>query len=51
MDTVRLCSFNGRHRHFGLDNVISMETGDPYTFQSFAEFQGAGIIILGIRKK
>lgn len=38
---LELTLFNGRHRHFGLDNVISMETGDPYTFQSFAEFQGA----------
>ncbi|MBZ5655726.1 MAG: hypothetical protein LAO56_10665 [Acidobacteriia bacterium] len=38
---LELALFNGRHRHFGLDNIISMETGDPSTFQSFAEFQGA----------
>ena len=36
-----LALFNGRHRHFGLEGVVSMETGDPSTFTSFAHFKDA----------
>ncbi len=32
--------FNGRHRHTG-DELISMETGDPSTFDSFDKFKAA----------
>ncbi len=38
---LELALFNGRHRHFGSDLIISTETGDPANFQSFAEFQDA----------
>ncbi|MFH1122747.1 MAG: pyruvate formate lyase family protein [Pseudomonadota bacterium] len=36
-----LTLFNGRHRHTGLDVVISRETGDPRTFRAFEEFKDA----------
>lgn len=32
---LELTLFNGRHRHTGLDLIISKETGDPTTFKSF----------------
>jgi formate C-acetyltransferase len=38
---LELALFNGRHRHFGMKKVISMETGDPATFRTFGQFQGA----------
>jgi formate C-acetyltransferase len=38
---LELALFNGRHRHTGLDLLISQETGDPRTFTTFEEFAGA----------
>ncbi len=38
---LELALFNGRHRHFGVETVISVETGDPASFNSFAQFQEA----------
>lgn len=32
---LELALFNGRHRHTGLDRLISFETGDPARFVSF----------------
>jgi formate C-acetyltransferase len=39
--TLELALFNGRHRHTGLDLLISKETGDPTTFTTFEEFKAA----------
>jgi len=38
---LELTLFNGRHRHTGMDVVISKETGDPTTFTTFEEFKAA----------
>lgn len=38
---LELALFNGRHRHTGLHELISVETGDPKTFSDFEEFRGA----------
>ncbi|NVL92717.1 MAG: hypothetical protein HWN71_06725 [Desulfobacterales bacterium] len=38
---LELALFNGRHRHTGMDVVISKETGDPTTFTAFEEFKSA----------
>lgn len=38
---LELTLFNGRHRHTGMDLLISKETGDPTTFKSFDEFKRA----------
>jgi pyruvate formate-lyase/glycerol dehydratase family glycyl radical enzyme len=38
---LELTLFNGRHRHTGLDVVMSKETGDPTTFTSLEEFKAA----------
>ncbi len=38
---LELALFNGRHRHFGMEKLISVETGDPATFQAFEQFQAA----------
>ncbi|NVL93122.1 MAG: formate acetyltransferase, partial [Desulfobacterales bacterium] len=38
---LELTLFNGRHRHTGMDLLISKETGDPTTFNTFAEFKAA----------
>lgn len=38
---LELTLFNGRHRHLGLNEVVSPPTGDPATFSSFEEFRGA----------
>ncbi len=38
---LELTLFNGRHRHTGMDSVISKETGDPATFETFGEFKDA----------
>ncbi|MEW6369255.1 MAG: pyruvate formate lyase family protein [Acidobacteriota bacterium] len=38
---LELTLFNGRHRHTGLDRLISIETGDPAQFRTFAEFETA----------
>jgi formate C-acetyltransferase len=38
---LELALFNGRHRHTGMDLVISKETGDPTTFTTFEEFKAA----------
>lgn len=38
---LELTLFNGRHRHTGLDLLISKETGDPTTFTAFEEFKTA----------
>ncbi len=38
---LELALFNGRHRHTGMDLLISKETGDPRTFTSFEQFIGA----------
>lgn len=38
---LELALFNGRHRHFQLASVISLETGDPATFTTFAQFKDA----------
>ena len=34
---LELTLFNGRHRHTGLDRVISIETGTPATFDAFKD--------------
>jgi formate C-acetyltransferase len=36
---LELALFNGRHRHTGLDLVISKATGDPATFATFDDFR------------
>ncbi|MBI4377853.1 MAG: hypothetical protein HY578_02020 [Nitrospinae bacterium] len=36
-----LTLFNGRHRHTGMDLLISKETGDPTKFNTFDEFKNA----------
>ncbi len=38
---LELTLYNGRHRHTGLDKLISFETGDPTKFSSFDEFKDA----------
>jgi formate C-acetyltransferase len=38
---LELALFNGRHRHFGMETVVSQETGDPVTFTSFEQFREA----------
>jgi len=38
---LELALFNGRHRHTGMDLVISKKTGDPTTFTTFEEFKAA----------
>ncbi len=38
---LELALFNGRHRFFGPDTLISFETGPPSSFASFAQFQDA----------
>jgi len=38
---LELALFNGRHRHTGMELVISKETGNPASFASFDEFKKA----------
>lgn len=38
---LELTLFNGRHRHTGMDLLISKETGNPVNFASFDEFKKA----------
>ncbi len=38
---LELALFNGRHRHTGMDLLISRETGDPRTFTTFDTFKDA----------
>lgn len=38
---LELTLFNGRHRHTGLDRLISIETGDPSSFRTFEDFRQA----------
>lgn len=38
---LELTLFNGRHRHTGMDVLISKETGDPATFSTFDELKTA----------
>lgn len=38
---LELTLFNGRHRHTGLDRLISIETGDPTTFRTFDDVRRA----------
>jgi len=38
---LELTLYNGRHRHTGKDLLISKETGDPSTFESFDDFKRA----------
>jgi formate C-acetyltransferase len=38
---LELTLFNGRHRHTGLNVLISKETGDPTTFTTFKAFKAA----------
>lgn len=38
---LELTLFNGRHRHTGMDLLISKETGNPAEFKTFAEFKKA----------
>lgn len=38
---LELTLFNGRHRHTGMDLLISKETGDPTKFTTFDEFKNA----------
>jgi len=38
---LELALFNGRHRRFGRDALISFETGDPASLASFAQFKEA----------
>jgi pyruvate formate-lyase/glycerol dehydratase family glycyl radical enzyme len=38
---LELTLFNGRHRHTGMNVLISKETGAPEVFATFADFQAA----------
>lgn len=38
---LELTLFNGRHRHTGMDTLLSKETGDPTTFTNYEEFKKA----------
>ena len=38
---LELTLFNGRHRHTGMDLLVSKETGDPDRFDSFDDFKDA----------
>ena len=38
---LELTLFNGRHRHTGMNTIISKETGDPITFKTFNESKAA----------
>lgn len=38
---LELTLFNGRHRHTGLEELISIETGDPSAFGTFGQLQAA----------
>jgi len=38
---LELTLFNGRHRHTGMDLLISRETGNPGSFKTFGEFKAA----------
>lgn len=38
---LELALFNGRHRHTGMNLLISEQTGDPDTFAGFEEFKTA----------
>jgi formate C-acetyltransferase len=38
---LELTLYNGRHRHTGMELLISQETGDPRHFRSFGEFKTA----------
>ena len=38
---LELTLYNGRHRHTGMDKIISKETGDPTNFSSFEELRAA----------
>ena len=38
---LELTLFNGRHRHTGMDLLISEETGDPVSFDDFEDFRKA----------
>jgi len=39
--TLELALFNGRHRHTGMDLLISKESGEPAAFTTFEEFKTA----------
>ncbi len=41
VSVLELTLFNGRHRHTGLNLLISKETGDPGAFADFQEFRDA----------
>jgi pyruvate formate-lyase/glycerol dehydratase family glycyl radical enzyme len=41
VSALELTLFNGRHRHTGLNVLISVETGDCGTFTSFDQFRAA----------
>jgi pyruvate formate-lyase/glycerol dehydratase family glycyl radical enzyme len=38
---LELTLFNGRHRHTGLEQIVSLKTGDPATFSTFDQFRAA----------
>ncbi len=38
---LELALFNGRHRHTGMDLLISKESGDPTAFTTFEKFKAA----------
>ena len=38
---LELTLYNGKHRHTGMDLLISKETGNPITFSAFDEFKNA----------
>jgi len=38
---LELAMFNGRHRHTGMDVLISKKTGDPQSFTTFEQFKSA----------
>jgi formate C-acetyltransferase len=38
---LELALFNGRHRHTGMDLIISKETGGPDSFKTFDDFKAA----------
>ncbi len=38
---LELALYNGRHRHTGMEKLISIETGDPARCQTFEQFKAA----------
>ncbi len=41
LSILELTLYNGRHRHTGLDKLVSIETGTPSQFKAFEDFKTA----------